>query len=123
MRSEHCVGYVKGRWASLRGLRVSIKGERGIQYATLWIITCIHLHAFAMRHERGEDLSRDKFFRRGRRYQKKQRHIERRWRRDRQENMTNIEDGLDVDDDVELLQGKIKRETLKEELFKYMNFQ
>jgi len=25
------VGYLKGRWGSLRGLRVSIKGEKGIQ--------------------------------------------------------------------------------------------
>lgn len=121
MRSEHCVGYVKGRWASLRGLRVSIKGEKGIQYATLWVIACIHLHAFAMRHERGEDMSKDKFYQRGRKYQKKQRRLERRWRRNRHENMANIEGALDDDDDVELLQGKIKRETLKERLFEYMN--
>jgi hypothetical protein len=36
--------------------------------------------------------------------------------------MANIEGALDADDDVELLQGKIKRETLKEELFEHMNF-
>jgi hypothetical protein len=122
VRSEHCVGYVKGRWASLRGLRVSIKGEKGIRYAILWIIACIHLHAFAMRHERGEDMSKDKFYQRGQRYQKKQRCLERRWQRDCQENMANVEGALDADDDVELLQGKIKREMLKEELFEHMNF-
>jgi hypothetical protein len=75
-----------------------------------------------MRHERGEDLSKNRFYRRGQKYQKKQRRLERRWRRDRQENMANMEGALDVDDDVELLRGKIKRETLKEELFEDMNF-
>ncbi|KAF8801585.1 hypothetical protein BYT27DRAFT_7226771 [Phlegmacium glaucopus] len=119
--SEHCVGYVKGRWGSLRGLRVSIKGEKGIQYAMLWIITCIHLHAFAMQHKQGEDLSKNEFFQRGKRYQKEQQHLERRWQRDQRENITQIEDALNVDDDVELLRGKIKRE-LKEKLFDYMNF-
>ncbi|KAJ3502372.1 hypothetical protein NLJ89_g8916 [Agrocybe chaxingu] len=43
--SEHCVGYLKGRWSSLRGLRVAINNSAGLQYATLWIIACIHLHA------------------------------------------------------------------------------
>ncbi|KAF8804572.1 hypothetical protein BYT27DRAFT_7106895, partial [Phlegmacium glaucopus] len=62
VRSEHCVGYVKSRWGSLRGLCVSIKGEKGIQYAMLWIIACIHLHSFAMQHKRGEDLSKNNFF-------------------------------------------------------------
>jgi hypothetical protein len=36
--------------------------------------------------------------------------------------MANMEGALDVDDDVELLRGKIKRETIKEELFEDMNF-
>jgi hypothetical protein len=75
-----------------------------------------------MRHERGEDLSKNKFFRRGIRYQKEQRHLERRWRRERRENMARVEDAQNDDDDVELLQGKIKREELKEKLFEYMNF-
>jgi hypothetical protein len=75
-----------------------------------------------MHHERGEDLSKDKFYKRGQKYQKKQRHLERRWQRVQQENMANIEGALDADDDIELLQGKIKREALKEELFEYMNF-
>ena len=35
--------------------------------------------------------------------------------------MANIEGALDDDEDVELLQGKFKRETLKEELFEYLN--
>jgi len=120
VQSEHCIGYLKGRWGSLKGLRVSIKGKKGIQYATLWIITCIHLHAFAMQHERGEGVTRDKFYRRGRMYQKKQRHFERQWKRARRRNINQIENTLDEDDDVGLLQGKIKREELKEVLFEYM---
>ena len=67
-------------------------------------------------------MSKDKFYKRGQKYQKKQRRIERRWQRVQQENMANIEGALDADDDIELLQGKIKREALKEELFEYMNF-
>ena len=120
VRSEHCIGYLKGRWGSLKGLRVSIKGEKGIQYATLWIIACIHLHAFAMQHERGDRLTTDRFYRQGTRYQKKQRHIERRWKRAHRRNANDIESALHEDDDVELLRGKIKREELKEVLYEYM---
>ena len=53
-------------------------------------------------------------------YQKKQRHFERQWKRARRRNINQIENTLDEDDDVGLLQGKIKREELKEVLFEYM---
>jgi len=121
VQSEHCVGYLKGRWGSLKGLRVSIKGEKGVQYATLWIIACIHLHAFAMRHEQGEGLTRDRFYRNGRRYQKKQQRLEREWKRDHRRNMDRAETILNEDEDIGLLRGKIKREELKEALFNYIH--
>ncbi len=53
-------------------------------------------------------------------YQKKQRHFERQWKRAHRRNINQIENTLDEDDDVGLLQGKIKREELKEVLFEYM---
>jgi hypothetical protein len=76
IRSEHCVGFVKGRWSSLKGLRVAINGEKGLQYASLWIVACINLHAFAMKHEDGNFISRDHFYKKGRKYRKKQRKSE-----------------------------------------------
>ena len=36
-----------------------------VQYATLWITTCILLHAFAMEHEGDIDMTNDKFVRKG----------------------------------------------------------
>ena len=115
------MGFLKGRWSSLKGLRVSIKGQRGVQYATLWIIACINLHAFAMRHEAGDDMRKDKFYRDGKKYQQKQERLERMWKRDRRRRTEEEEAELDEDDDVELLRGKIKREELKEELLRYLD--
>ncbi|KAF9235925.1 hypothetical protein BU15DRAFT_18629, partial [Melanogaster broomeanus] len=51
IRSEHAIGYLKGTWQSLRGLRVRLDHEAHIQYACLWIITCIHLHSFTLGHQ------------------------------------------------------------------------
>ena len=62
VRSEHCVGFLKGRWSSLRGLHIAITDEKSLHFATLWIIGCIHLHAFAMKHEEGQDMRRDTFY-------------------------------------------------------------
>ncbi|KAH9969955.1 hypothetical protein BJV74DRAFT_784654 [Russula compacta] len=42
--SEHCIGFLKGRWSSLRGLRIYINDKRGLHYAILWITACILLH-------------------------------------------------------------------------------
>jgi hypothetical protein len=120
IRSEHCVGFVKGRWSSLKGLRVAINGEKGLQYASLWIVACINLHAFAMKHEDGNFISRDHFYKKGRKYRKKQRKLEKEWRAERQRVANEEEEELDADDDTGLLEGKIKREELKEKLFEYI---
>ena len=66
IHSEHCVGFLKGHWQSLRGLRVHINQPTHLQYATLWITTCVLLHAFAMEHEGRIDLSADQFYQKGR---------------------------------------------------------
>ena len=59
IRSEHAIGFLKGRFQSLKGLRVRIKDKRSHQFATYWIAACIGLHAFAMQCEAEERSARD----------------------------------------------------------------
>lgn len=62
IRSEHAIGFLKGRFQSLKGLRIRIKNRKSHQYATYWIAACIGLHAFAMQckaEERAADNSDD----------------------------------------------------------------
>lgn len=68
IRSEHCIGWLKGRFASLKGLRFRVDDELHLQYATLWIQSCIILHCFALKAEGGQDMDRDQFYQDGRRY-------------------------------------------------------
>jgi hypothetical protein len=121
IRSEHCVGFVKGRWCSLRGLRVSINNEKGVQYASLWVMACINLHAFALRHENTAEFSTDEFYRMGKKYMKKQKKLERKWRRMRRRQNAEAEGIREAHDDEDLLEAKIMREELKEKLFEYLN--
>lgn len=65
VRSEHCVGFLKGRWSSLRGLRLQINSARHVQVASLWVISCITLHCFAMRHKSRTDMTTNEFFQEG----------------------------------------------------------
>jgi hypothetical protein len=51
IRSEHAIGFLKGRFQSLKNLRVSIKDEKTHKFATYWIAACIGVHAFAMQRE------------------------------------------------------------------------
>ena len=48
IRSEHAIGYLKGRFQSLKGLHVKIRDETTHCIATYWVVACIVLHAFAM---------------------------------------------------------------------------
>ena len=52
--SEHAIGFLKGRWHSLKHLRVRITDERSHKFATYWIVACVGLHAFAMQCEEDE---------------------------------------------------------------------
>jgi hypothetical protein len=59
IRSEHAIGFLKGRFASLKHLRVNIKNEGAHIFATYWIATCIGLHNFAMSCEDNENPDRN----------------------------------------------------------------
>lgn len=51
IRSEHAIGFLKGRLQSLKSLRVSIKSEKTHKFATYWVAACIGVHSFAMQCE------------------------------------------------------------------------
>lgn len=76
---------------------------------------------FAMRHERIGRIESDKFYSAGRKYQKKQRRLEKTWRHERRAQAADLDVQLDGNNDIELLRGKIKREELKEWLFEYLD--
>jgi hypothetical protein len=44
IRVEHCIGMLKARFSSLRGLRMLIQTERDVKRCTYWIRTCATLH-------------------------------------------------------------------------------
>jgi hypothetical protein len=48
IRSEHAIGFLKGRFQSLKELRVKIINQKSHKFATYWIAACIGVHAFAM---------------------------------------------------------------------------
>ncbi|KAF7297511.1 DDE Tnp4 domain-containing protein [Mycena indigotica] len=51
VKSEHCIGFVKGRLQSLKGLRLTINNEADHIYATQWIMACVVVHNFVLLHE------------------------------------------------------------------------
>lgn len=51
IRSEHAIGFLKGRFQSLKSLRVNIFDENTHKFATYWAVACIAIHTFALRHE------------------------------------------------------------------------
>lgn len=51
IRSEHAIGFLKGRFQSLKSLRVNIKNEKTHKFATYWVAACIGVHAYAMQCE------------------------------------------------------------------------
>jgi hypothetical protein len=58
IRSEHAIGFLKGRFQSLKGLRVRINDKKTHKYATYWIAACVAVHNFALcckAEERTED--------------------------------------------------------------------
>ena len=54
IRSEHAIGFLKGRFPSLRGLRLQINNAKMHRIATYWVAVCIAIHTFAIRVE-GEE--------------------------------------------------------------------
>jgi hypothetical protein len=68
IRSEHAIGFLKGRFQALKSLRVRISDEKTHKYATYWIAACVAVHNFALRceaEERAADetVDDDEFFR------------------------------------------------------------
>ena len=53
VRSEHCMGALKGRWQCLRGLRTLINSKRDHIDACRWITVSIILHNLALDVEGG----------------------------------------------------------------------
>jgi hypothetical protein len=54
MKSEHAMGYIKGWFCSLRGLRQQIDDIRDHGRALVWVKTCIVLHALISIIEEGD---------------------------------------------------------------------
>ncbi len=119
VRSEHCIGYLKGRWSSLRRLRIAVRSQKMLQYASLWVIACVHLHGFARQHEQG-DYQADEFFRKGRWYIHKQRRQEKEWRREIRRQAADDERRCGERNETELQEGKERREELKRALYEHL---
>jgi DDE superfamily endonuclease len=115
VKSEHCVGYIKGRFCSLRGLRIQINQPHHLKIASLWITACIAVHCFAMTHEAGQDISADEFFREGLRIVAEERTA----RASEEDNIIDTDD--EISRQVTLLEGKVKREQLKEFLLERLH--
>lgn len=114
------MGFIKGRWSSLRGLRISINEPSHIRFATLWITACITLHNFAMRHEAGSDLSTDDFYISGQAVIEEER-VAARARAQQEETRAGRDEALrEAARDVELLKGRLKREQIKTDLFTHL---
>lgn len=59
IRSEHAIGFLKGRFHSLKHLRLRISDDRSHKFATYWIAACVAIHAFAMQCEADERAEED----------------------------------------------------------------
>jgi len=54
VKSEHAMGYIKGRFCSLRGLRQQIDNALDHERAVAWIKACIVIHMLIFLIEHGE---------------------------------------------------------------------
>lgn len=54
IKSEHAIGFLKGRFPSLKGLRLQINHADMHRIATYWVSVCIAVHTFCFRIEREE---------------------------------------------------------------------
>jgi len=55
VKSEHAMGYIKGRFCSLRGLRQQIDNALDHERAVAWIKACIVIHTLIFLIEHGEE--------------------------------------------------------------------
>ncbi|KAL4061804.1 hypothetical protein V8B97DRAFT_779629 [Scleroderma yunnanense] len=82
------------------GLQLHLDNQSHIQFAVLWIITCIHLHAFAIGHEQAERKNA--------------------WLEEQEKQAMEEEEERENMRDIELLEGRIKREELKKSLYEFL---
>jgi len=114
------MGFLNGHWSSLRGLHICVNNKER-QFASLWITACIHLHAFAMDHEDAWFVTKDKFYKVGRKIMRKEKRELREWNAAREEEALQSEQEREEGADIELLEGKLKCELLKKALFMYLD--
>jgi hypothetical protein len=114
------MGFLKSRWSSLHGLRISINETAHIHYASLWITSCIVLHTFAVRHEAGLDVSTNEFYLEGLQIAEEERVSGAAQRAAAEDRAVGNESERETLREVELLEGKLKQENLKKELFVYL---
>lgn len=79
-----------------------------MQFASLWITACIHLHTFAIDHEDAKFITRDRFYRLGQKIIRKEGQEWREWIEEREREAEQIEHDIDVQGEIELLEGKLK---------------
>ncbi|EJD42779.1 hypothetical protein AURDEDRAFT_67179 [Auricularia subglabra TFB-10046 SS5] len=113
VRSEHCIGYLKGRFQSLRGLRLRVDKQADVLRLDSWIIACICVHNFALTREHSEDFHLDKFFEKGERIMRRDRRERARLLREREEQAAAEEAVRGQRRDEELARGRALREHLK----------
>ena len=76
---------------------------------------------FAMDHEDGIFVSKDRFFQQGLRIIRQEREMQDGWEAERTAHVEILEAEREVSQDIGLLKSNIKREELKKELFTYLN--
>jgi len=59
--SEHAIGYLKGRFPSLRELRLAIRCKEDLEMLAIWLHTCIIIHSYAIDVEKSMDIYQDEF--------------------------------------------------------------
>ncbi|KAF7366258.1 DDE Tnp4 domain-containing protein [Mycena sanguinolenta] len=95
IRSEHAVGYLKGRFPSLKGLRLRIDNKDHQLFATLWVVACMVEGRRIMAEDRRGNEAPD-------------------------EDDADMDSIMKADArDIELLEAQIKREKLKKALFDF----
>jgi hypothetical protein len=76
---------------------------------------------FAMDHEDGTFVSGDEFLTQGLSIMRKEKEMQREWEAECAEHVATMEAEREESHDIGLLEGKLKREELKEELFTYLS--
>jgi hypothetical protein len=107
IRSEHCNGAIKGRWQSLKGLRITINRKHDHVRAMHWISACFILHNITVEVE-GSD------------WVEQYAQEEVAHNQDRVAELTEVDnEGEDAEVDEEVLVGRARRDRLVEEYFQF----